>query len=161
MCRDYTGDSIHIQKEIKMSRAHDLAWCAGFFDGEGFVCIQRRKMRRGDKEYESLYLRIGINHVNPEPLYEMQRIFGGNIRVQNPEKVIGNRKQRHSWSLSCQAAKDALVQMMPYFRNKQLVAELGIEFQNTMSDNKKKTPEETVAYRSLLKHKISEMNAKD
>ncbi len=144
-----------------MSRAHELAWCAGFFDGEGFITIQRRNSKVGSKTYESYYLRIGINHVNPAPLYEIQKILGGNIRVQNPDKIIGNRKQRHSWSLSCNAAKEALVQMMPYFRNKNEVAQLGLEFQSTMAKDKRQTLETTNMYRAMLKYSISTLNAKD
>lgn len=144
-----------------MSIAHKLAWCAGFFDGEGFVTIQKRNSKVNGKYYESFYLRIGINHVKIDPLLEMQQILGGTIRKQNPAKVIGNRKQRHSWQLSCSQAKEALIQMMPYFKNKQEVAELGIELQNTMQENKKKTTEELQLLRAMLKEKISMLNAKD
>lgn len=144
-----------------MSRAHELAWCAGFFDGEGFVTIQKRNSKVNGKQYEGFYLRIGINHVNPEPLYEIQRIFGGTIRKQNPDKVIGNRHLRHSWQASCQQAADALIQMMPYFRNKFQVAELGIELQNTMGNRGQRTSLELQLYRAMLKDKISKLNAKD
>ena len=144
-----------------MSNAHKLAWCAGFFDGEGFVTIQKRNSKINGKQYESFYLRIGINHVKIDPLLEMQKILGGTIRKQNPDKVIGNRKQRHSWQMSCSQAKEALIQMMPYFKNKQEVAELGIELQNTMQRDKKKTTDELTLYRASLKDLISTLNAKD
>jgi hypothetical protein len=144
-----------------MSNAHKLAWCAGFFDGEGFVTIQKRNSKVNDKVYESFYLRIGINHVKVDPLLEMQKILGGTIRKQNPEKIIGNRKQRHSWQMSCSQAKEALIKMMPYFRNKQEVAELGIELQNTMQGDKKKLSKDLHTYRSMLKDLISTLNAKD
>ena len=29
-----------------MSRSHELAWAAGFIDGEGFVTIGKRNMKR-------------------------------------------------------------------------------------------------------------------
>ena len=144
-----------------MSRAHDLAWCAGFFDGEGFVVIQKRNMKVKDKVYESYYLRVAINHVNPTPLYEMQRIFGGTVVQQTAHTVVGNRKQRHTWQTSCATAKEALIQMMPYLKNKQDVAELGIELQNTMSGDKKKTSPEMQQKRKDLKDQISVLNAKD
>ncbi len=145
-----------------MSRAHDLAWCAGFFDGEGFVTIQKRNTlaKATGKRYESYYLRIGINHVNPAPLKEIQRILGGTLRVQSAHTIIGNRKQRTSWQLSCSQAKEALVQMMPYFKNKNKVAELGIELQNTMQRNYK-TSDEVQIYRALLKDQIQTLNKVD
>lgn len=144
-----------------MSTAHKLAWCAGFFDGEGFVTIQKRNSKVNGKYYESFYLRIGVNHVAIEPLEELKRVLGGTIRVQNPDKVVGNRKQRHSWQMSCAQAKEALIKMMPYFRNKWDVAELGIELQNTMGNTGKRTTQGLQIYRAMLKNKISVLNAKD
>ena len=144
-----------------MSRTHDLAWCAGFFDGEGFVTIQKRNSMVNGKRYEGYYLRIGINHVAVEPLLEMQRVLGGTIRKQSEHTVVGNRKQRHSWQMGCQAAKEALIQMMPYFRNKQSVAELGIELQNTMGNHGQRTTPELQLLRAMLKEQISILNAKD
>lgn len=144
-----------------MSRTHDVAWAAGFFDGEGFVTIQKRNTKaKSGKRYESYYLRIGINHVAVEPLDEMLRIFGGTIRKQSAHTVVGNRKQRHSWQMSCTQAKEALIQMMPYFRNKQKAAELGIELQNTMGTTVK-TSDEVQIYRALLKDKLQTLNKMD
>ena len=34
-----------------MSRTHDVAWAAGFFDGEGYVTIQRRVSKYKDNVY--------------------------------------------------------------------------------------------------------------
>lgn len=144
-----------------MSHTHKLAWCAGFFDGEGFVTIQERKQKIKDKVYRGYYLRIGINHVAPEPLQEIQKILGGTLRKQSEHSIVGNRKQRFSWQMSCQAASEALIKMMPYFRNKMKVAELGIELQNTMGEKGERTTESLQLYRALLKKEISDLNAKD
>ena len=148
-----------------MSRAHDLAWCAGFFDGEGWITIQRRNQKYKDKVYESLYLRIGINHVAPEPLHEINRVLGGKLRFDENSPSCSKdgftRKPRYSWTSSCNEAKEILIQLMPYFKNKTKVAELGIEFQSTMSTDKIKTPDDVLTYRALLKQQISNLNAKD
>ncbi len=144
-----------------MSNAHDLAWCAGFFDGEGFVTIQSRKSTVNGKVYTGYYLRIGINHVAVEPLEEIKRLLGGTLRKQSEHTVIGNRKQRHTWQMSCQAAKEALIKLMPYFRNKQVVATLGIELQDTMGAHGERTTPEVQLYRAVLKAKITSLNAKD
>ena len=145
-----------------MSRTHDVAWASGFFDGEGFVTIQKRNSKaKSGKRYESYYLRIGINHVAPEPLEEMMRIFGGTLRKQTAHTVVGNRHARHSWQMSCTQAKEALIQMMPYFRNKSKAAEIGIELQNTMASIKTETPVEVQIYRALLKDKLQTLNKMD
>ena len=51
-----------------MSVAHEVAWAAGFFDGEGYVTIQYGYTKSPNgKRYHRHTLRIGINHVAPEP----------------------------------------------------------------------------------------------
>ena len=134
-----------------MSKAHRLAWAAGFFDGEGYVTVQVR----GGK-YKGHYIRIGVNHVLPEPLYEMQKLFGGVIRKQKQAK--GNRHLRHEWGISCAKAADALKQMLPYMLNKDIVAKLALELQDTMGTTQK-VPEDVVSRRDLIKQQIQAINA--
>ena len=66
-----------------MSRTHMLAWAAGFFDGEGYVTIQERNSKVNGKYYKSYYLRVGLKHVAPTPIYELQKLFGGTIRIES------------------------------------------------------------------------------
>lgn len=140
-----------------MSRAHELAWAAGFFDGEGYITISRRNT----KGYTGHYLKVGINHVNPKPLIEIQRLLGGLLKAQNPDKVIGNRKPRYSWSVSTSAAAEVLKQLMPYLNNKNEAAEIGLEFQKTVSKDKKKTSQEITDLREELKAKLQLHNSLD
>lgn len=144
-----------------MSVAHELAWSAGFFDGEGYVTIGKRKTRYKDKIYQGHYLRIGINHVAIEPLLEMQRLFGGKIEKQPAHSVKGRRKPRHRWTCSCSQAAEGLKKMMPYFKNKQKAAEIGLELQNTMQPNKTELSESLIVFRSLLKQKLQQLNSLD
>ncbi len=140
-----------------MSRTHELCWAAGFFDGEGYITIQKR----GHKKYIGHYLRIGINHVAIEPLLEMQRLFGGKIEKQNPETVVGNRKQRHRWTLSTGNAAQVLKQLLPYMRNKNTVAGLALDFQKTIQENKLKVSDEVFIFREQLKAQITALNSLD
>lgn len=142
-------------RSYSMSKAHKLAYAAGFFDGEGYVTVQ---IRGG--QYKGHYIRIGVNHVHPIPLYEMQRLFGGTVRKQNPAKVKGNRKQRHEWSISCNKAAAALSQMLPYMLYKNKVSELALSIQSTMGTTIK-VSDEIVAYRQSLKEEIQRINALD
>jgi len=145
-----------------MSVAHEVAWAAGFFDGEGYVTIQYGYTKANNgKRYHRHTLRIGINHVAPEPLYEMQRLFGGNIEKQKLTSVVGNRKPRHRWVLNCTSAAEALKRMMPYFKNKQEVAELGLELQATMQETKQPVTDEVLFLRAMLKEKITHLNSLD
>jgi len=140
-----------------------LAWAAGFFDGEGYVTIQERNSKINGKKYRGYYLRVGLKHVAPEPVYELQKLFGGTIRVESRKfnKDGCNRKNIHAWQVSCQQAKECLIQMMPYLINKIQVAELGIELQNTMQKSKHTLTDDLHVYRALLKDKITKLNSSD
>jgi hypothetical protein len=138
-----------------MSRSHELAWAAGFFDGEGWIKIQSR----GSEKYQGYYLRLGINHVKRDPLDKIQKLFGGNIRVDT--KVSGNRKPRHVWTLSTKSASEALEQMMPYLANKNQVAQLGLDFQQTVGLTGQRVSKEVQQQRSLIADKIKYLNSLD
>lgn len=145
-----------------MDRKLKLAWAAGFFDGEGYIGTSKRSSKYKDKTYESLYIRIGINHVAPEPLEEMVRLFGGNLRKQSLDTVVGNRKQRHQWKITTDKAVIALREMLPYMKNKQYVASLAIDFQDTMNCERTrwgKVPEEIMKRRQEIREEIIKVNA--
>lgn len=138
-----------------MSRSHELAWAAGFFDGEGWIKIQKR----GNERYTGYYLRLGINHVKRDPLDKIQKLFGGTIRLDT--KVSGNRKPRHVWTLSTKAAAEALEQMMPYLVNKNAVATLGLDFQSTVGLTGQRVSEEVQLYRQRIADQIIHLNSLD
>lgn len=135
-----------------MSKSHEFAWAAGFFDGEGWVKIQSR-----GGEYVGFYLRIGVSQVKREPLEKMQHIFGGNIRVK--QEAIGNRKLQYIWTLSTKQAAEALRSMLPYMAHKQDVAELALEFINTVGLTGQRVSDDTQIYRKLLADKMVALNA--
>ena len=110
-----------------------VAWAAGFFDGEGYVSIASRMDH-------SQYIKVGINHVDPRPLQKFQQLFGGKLNYSS--KVRGNRKPRWSWVLSCNQAKEFLLLIKPYLINKDIVTEIAIEFLSTISKTKLKLPQE-------------------
>lgn len=140
-----------------MSRTHEISWAAGFFDGEGFVNIQKRS----HKKYTGYYLRIGINHVAPEPIAEVQRLFGGTIVKQKDDMVIGNRKPRYRWVTSTSNAAEALKQMLPYMKNKNKVTALALDFQKTIQPNKLKISDEIQEQREFFKSEIQRLNSLD
>lgn len=144
-----------------MSKSHRLAWAAGFIDGDGFITIQNRTTKYKDKVYTGTYLRIGACQANILPLEELQNLFGGSIRVKNsgPNPDGYNRKEQWIWTLSTEAAKEALTQLLPYLLHKRQVALLALEFQETMGKTKDTVKEETVENRLRLKAEITAINA--
>lgn len=144
-----------------MSKSHRLAWAAGFMDGDGFITIQNRKTKYKETVYVGQYLRVGACQAALPPLEELKSLFGGSIRPKNvgPNPHGYNRKPQWIWTLSTQEASTALEQMLPYLRHKKEPALLALEFQQTMSDNKKTLSEEVVQKRRILQAKIAELNS--
>ena len=140
-----------------MSYTHEVSWAAGFFDGEGYVTIRERS----HPKYTGYYLRIGINHVAIEPLLEMQRLFGGTIEKQNPDKVVGNRKPRHRWTTGTSNAAETLKKMLPYMKNKNKVAALALDFQTTIGAHGQKVSDEMQEKRKFFKQEITRLNSLD
>lgn len=140
-----------------MSHTHEISWAAGFFDGEGYINIQKRS----HPFYIGYYLRIGINHVAPEPVMEMQRLFGGTLVKQKKESVTGNRKPRYKWVTGTANAANALKQMLPYMKNKNRVAALALDFQHTIGPRGKLTSNEIQLFREKTKDEIQRLNSLD
>lgn len=136
-----------------MSKAHNYAWAAGFFDGDGYVTVQVR----GGK-YKGYYIVAGVNHVAEEPIHELIKLFGGKFR--KAKTVVGNRKRRTEWKLTCSNAENFLKCIQPYLVNKKEVVKLALELQETMGTTHK-VSEEVNLYRGLIKDRIKDLNSRD
>ena len=146
-----------------MSRSHELAWCAGFFDGEGYINISKRKQKSNGRIYTGHYLRIGINHVRPEPLIKFQKILGGSLRFDKNSdlhcKDGYKRKKRYCWLASTQEAGSILRELMPFFGNKNREAALALDFLKTMQTSKQAVPQEITDLREQFFLDLKSLNA--
>lgn len=103
----------------------ELAYLAGFFDGEGCVSIIHTPAR-GEHYYE---VRVSANQVDPAPLYVMQRRFGGRlVPLSTPDGL----RQQYGWIVSGPRGSDALSAMLPHLIVKRTQAVLAIQFQAGM-----------------------------
>lgn len=91
----------------------ELAYIAGFFDGEG--CISAVAERRG---YVSV--RLNISQKFDAPLLFIQSRFGGNIRL--------HRESIWHWEAYGESALNMLRALLPYLILKRPQAALAIEF---------------------------------
>lgn len=84
----------------------DIAWAAGFFEGEGGLALgENRAGFRG---------RITCSQKHLEPLTELKRLFNGVVYVRkNP---MGNLQG--SWELSSKTAVPFLKAILPYIKTK-------------------------------------------
>lgn len=143
-----------------MSKSHQLAWAAGFMDGDGFITIQNRNQTVNEKTYKGHYLRVGACQASLAPLEELQRLFGGTIRPKNcgPNREGYNRKAQWLWNVSTAQAATVLTQLLPFLIHKRDVALLALEFQATMGTTKK-VSEEVFQLRDTIQTKIKDINS--
>ncbi len=104
----------------------ELAYLAGFFDGEGCVTVGRGK----SPGVMSLFIKVG--QVNPAPLERFRQRFGGAI---HPLSRYGNQRQAYQWTLSTKKAQAALEQLLPYLQVKQDEARMAIALQWQISES--------------------------
>lgn len=95
-----------------MSRINrtDLAWAAGFMDGEAWIG------KSGTKPWQVTGVEVFQTRV--APLKKLQSLFGGSITpYANPSKLQKRRAWR--WRLYGKAADAMLEKLNPYFMVKQ------------------------------------------
>lgn len=90
----------------------DVAWAAGFFDGEGTIIIREAKKSNGKPVYS---IHIGITQREREPLDKFSKIFeGGKIGLKpNSQNKVG-KQFYYNWRLFGLNACRALEKMLPY-----------------------------------------------
>lgn len=119
----------------------EIAYLAGFFDGEGFIIICRDKTRLGNPNYK---LRIGASQVVGTPIYLLRDRFGGLIQTHN------NKNPKHraifTWQAHSQKAVAALEEMLPYMTVKKEQALFALSWAkfNKGYQGKKKTEEDII-----------------
>ena len=97
-------------------------YLAGFFDGEGCICLARRT----DTYLPRFMLTIEVGQVDPRPLELFKSLFGGIIRRIEPS---GRRKKIfHDWRIHGKEAIKCLKILLPYLVVKQEKADLVIRF---------------------------------
>ena len=121
----------------------EIAYIAGFFDGEG--CVRIKRANQGGNSY---YLIAHITNTNPIILKKVQELFGGNTRLQ--EK--GRNKPVYNWYITSSEANDFLKTLQPFLIEKKSQAELGINFH----ENKEKmTPKDKEKnYKKMMSMKM-------
>ena len=106
--------------ELLGTNEQEIAYLAGFFDGEGCIWLARWNYLKAD--YYSL--RSELDNTFPEPLYLARRIFGGKVRLT---KQRGNRNPVHKWVVGSRKAETFLRVLLPYLIIKKAEATLALE----------------------------------
>lgn len=100
----------------------ELAWAAGFFDGEGTIFLAKRT-NRGAPRY---CVEVALSQRNPKPLDEFRRIVGEGTIKQHP-----SQGGIYRWRASSASACRVLALLSPYLVGKDEEARVAIEFQES------------------------------
>ena len=106
----------------------DLAYYAGFFDGEGCIMINKRP-NSGHR------LDVRISNTNKHILLGYISLFGGGLYKQKRRK--DTHKDKWQWCLSTKASVLFLKTLYPYLRLKKAEALLAIEYQQRIKGSNK------------------------
>lgn len=105
---------------MKIFLKTNLAWAAGFLDGEGCLSFSRAKNSPHYCGY------VSISQTEKAPLQFLMDAFGGSMRQV---KMNGNRKDYWHWVLASRKAERFLRLVSPYLRVKRERAEIFLEYQ--------------------------------
>ena len=139
----------------------NLAYIAGFFDGEGSVTIQRQKYRSKNRSGVQLFLYIKISNTDKSILETMRAFFGAGHVCSNglPKK---NQRKSWQWQASASSALLVLKKLRPSIILKARQFDLAVQFQGRLNSYKHRSirivsPEE-LDYRKRIKSQITDLN---
>ncbi len=102
----------------------DLAWAAGFFDGEGSICLMRRVLR--GRVTDVFTLAIVVVNTCLSALARLKETFA--LGAIHSRKAHEGRQQVYEWHLSAQSAERLLLSIKPYVVVKRRQVDLALEY---------------------------------
>jgi hypothetical protein len=133
------------------------AYCAGLFDGEGYIDIYSATLSKASKS-PSLYLRVVISQKDGMIMNWLEDNFGGYVR-----KERRNENYIYRWTIVSKSALKFLNLIYPFVLIKKEQVKLALEFQEMKSkyikDNPgfRKIPSEEIQTRIETKDKLKEL----
>jgi hypothetical protein len=140
----------------------DLAYVAGFFDGEGYIGIAR--LHTGIGKYRGRYLmhQMHVRLCQNEPcqlLYDLQETYGG--KVSRRHSKVGDKYAHLVWNIVSRSALVFLSDILPYLRLKKREAEVAFQFQETVGNRGTRIGDEVRAEREEIYEDMRAMKKKN
>jgi hypothetical protein len=138
----------------------DLAYVAGFLDGEGTISILRvKKNDRTNIHYRPI---VCINNTDREILEWIRSLFQEG-KVWKSTLRANGRKQVYRWTVGNTVAYNVVCALFPYIRVKRIQAEILIKYQDTVFSKfniygKSGTPDNVLEEREACVGKIRLVN---
>jgi hypothetical protein len=120
----------------------ELAYLAGFFDGEGSVGIYNTSNRR--RATRGFQMKVTVSQTDPLILNEIKEHFGGTLLVCRDKAATV--RTCWQWTASSLIAAAFLRAVLPHLRQKREQAELALQFQAELAKQSRGhavTPEST------------------
>lgn len=118
----------------------DLAWCAGFIDGEGCITCT------------SSGVVVKVSHTHLPSLQFLQKMFGGSVKERS-----GKNKKAWVWYVCGDTAKECLKTIRPYLREKLPQADVAINILLIRTGRGIKPNYEVAKYREKLLKELAEL----
>lgn len=141
----------------------DLAWVAGFVDGEGY--IGAHDCTKPSNKTRAISVLIDVTQVRRLPLDKLHAVLGvGNIHANHRMSARGySGGPTYTWRAYCGNAVIALQRLFPFLVLKRRQAEIAIELHTTTYQGRrgrKVVPPEVEARRIALYTELRVLNAK-
>jgi len=107
-----------------------FAYFAGFFDGEGCVCIYQSRGPRDRKDTGRTTISVSVANTNKEVLDQFSAAFGGKVGTHGHTKPRPGRDRLRMWNWAIQGlkCKPFLEAIRPYAVVKSEQIRLGLEY---------------------------------
>ncbi len=122
-------------KNYNMKDNLEIAYLAGFFDGEGGINVHRRRYVK-KLGGESIYyiLRVDVANTDKQNIYRLKDLFGGCITLRKKQDQANQAVW--AWQITTKKAQDFLRAVYPYLRVKRKQAETAMQFEIDKTNQK-------------------------
>lgn len=120
------------QNKLLKPKKTDLAYIAGLFDGEGCICIAKRKSKSHKVGY-AIGLRVDLCNADPRAPLFLSKYFGGAVYRK---KKKGKRSYSFRWRQYNLSSIKFLEKISPYLKLKKEELQVAREFRATFDSNK-------------------------
>jgi hypothetical protein len=143
---------------ITVPSAMDKAYAAGFFDGEGNICIASNKNGGARGNYLTYNMRVGASQKTPEAILWLRDRWGGSMQ----KLKIDTARDHYLWGCFSRDAAKFLTDVLQYLIVKRERAELALEFQRRTTESKfgrGGRPPDFKAWQASAKFRMNELNS--
>ena len=135
----------------------ELAYLAGFFDGEGTIGVYRLRPNSAGNKFS---FSVSAAGVNPLPLLKLRGYFGGSLVSLNQEKRLG-KKIFWQWKICCKEAEFFLRSVLDYLIIKKEEAILALAFRDIRRQKTIPMAKSDVIEKEIIAKKIKELKKQE